>query len=445
MEEAWQTLSPEEKLERRFAGWLSPQGVQFASSEAEADYRARATRFKDAIQLEKTPDRVPVFPHVGFYPAYAAGLSPQDVMYDADKAIEAWTKCLLDFEPDARFSMNGALPGRAFEILDYRLYNWPGHGVSPEHGYQCVEAEYMKAEEYDALIQDPTDFWVRQYLPRIMGSLQPLTALSPLVDIMEMPLTPGNMAKYGLPQVQAALEKLLEAGREALNWQQKLGAADRKLEELGFPRAARGMTKAPFDVIGDTLRGTRAIMLDMFRRPAKLLEALERITPLMIRMGSSGPTSSGSPIVTMPLHKGADGFMSDEQFKTFYWPTLRKVILGLIDEGIVPELFAEGSYGSRLEVIRDLPRGKTIWHFDYTDMARAKEMLGDVACIKGNVPLALIQTGTPDATFSYCRQLIDTAGKGGGFILATGAGIEHGKAENIRAMIRCAKEYGIYS
>lgn len=444
MEAEWKTLSPEEKLERRFAAWLSPKDIQFVSPEAEAAYKARVRRLIDVIQL-KTPDRVPVYPHVGFYPAIYAGFTPEEVMYDPEKAGKAWTKCVLEFEPDVRFRANSSLPGKVFDILDYRLYNWPGHGVSPEHSFQCVEGEYMKADEYDALIQDPTDFWLRTYLPRIMGSLQPLTMLSPLVNIMEMPFTPPNVGRYGLPEVQAALEKLMEAGREALKWQQALAGWDRKLEEAGFPNWTRGMTKAPFDVIGDTLRGTRTIMLDMFRQPDKLLEALERVTPLAIRLGVSVATVTGSPIVTLPLHKGADGFMSDAQFKTFYWPTLRKVILGLIEEGFVPELFAEGGYNSRLEVIRDIPKGKTVWHFDHTDMARAKEILGDVACIKGNVPAALLQTGTPEATVAYCKRLIETAGKGGGFILSTGAVIDDAKAENIRAMIQCAKEYGVYS
>jgi len=35
------------------------------------------------------------------------------------------------------------------------------------------------------------------------------------------------------------------------------------------------MTKAPFDVIGDSLRGTKGVMLDMFRYPDELKEACE--------------------------------------------------------------------------------------------------------------------------------------------------------------------------
>jgi len=50
--------------------------------------------------------------------------------------------------------------------------------------------------------------------------------------------------------------------------------------------------------------------------------------------------------------------------------------MGLINEGFVPLLFAEGGYNSRLEVISDLPKGKTVWWFENTDMARAKQTVG---------------------------------------------------------------------
>jgi uroporphyrinogen-III decarboxylase len=146
----------------------------------------------------------------------------------------------------------------------------------------------------------------------------------------------------------------------------------------------------------------------------------------------------------MPLHKGADGFMSDRHFRTFYWPTLRKVVVGLINEGLVPLLFAEGGYNSRLEAISDLPRGKTVWWFEATDMARAKETVGKVSCIAGNVPLSLLLAGTPAEVEDYCRDLIRKAGRDGGFILTTAAGMTGSKPANVKAMIECTKEAGVY-
>jgi len=60
------------------------------------------------------------------------------------------------------------------------------------------------------------------------------------------------------------------------------------------------------------------------------------------------------------LYKGADGFMSEDQLLTFYWPALKKLLIGLVNEGIVPLLFAEGRRNSSLEIISDLPKGETI-------------------------------------------------------------------------------------
>ncbi|WP_161955009.1 uroporphyrinogen decarboxylase family protein [Moorella sp. Hama-1] len=303
----------------------------------------------------------------------------------------------------------------------------------------------MKADEYNALIQDPSDFWVRIYLPRIFGALKPFEKLAPLTDVVEIVMTCGSFLPFGLTEVQEAFKALFAAGNEVRRWVNMLRTVDQALQGQGFPAFLGGVSKAPFDILGDTLRGTRGIMLDMYRQPEKLLEALDAVTPLAIRMGVAAAKAAGHPLVFIPLHKGADGFLSDKQYRTFYWPTLKKVITGLIEEGLVPFLFAEGGYNSRLEIISDLPKGKTVWLFDDTDMVRAKEILGDIACISGNVPITLLTLGTPEEIKEYCKQLIKTAGKDGGFILGSGAVIDKIKPENLRALIESAREFGSYS
>jgi len=120
------------------------------------------------------------------------------------------------------------------------------------------------------------------------------------------------------------------------------------------------------------------------------------------------------------------------------------VILGLIDDGRIPLLFAEGRYNSRLEIITDLPKGKTVWLFDQTDMAMAKETIGKVACLEGNVPLSLLHAGSAQEVTDYVRKLIHVAGNGGGFILNMGASGDSGRDDNLRAMVKAAKEYGVY-
>lgn len=442
-------LSPEEKLEALWQGALSPkdpQGnpLQFQSPQAEKTYKESILRFKDAIEMKKLPDRVPVTIFPNMFPWTYAGMTIQEAMYDYDKCAAAFKKFVLDFEPDVHWGAAGPGPGRFFEIVDYKLYSWPGHGVSPQHSYQCNEGEYMMADEYDALIQDPTGFFLNVYLPRVFGALGGFPMLPFFPGILEMYGVALNFIPFGLPPVQSTFQALFEAGAEALKWVGTIGAVDVELATLGFPTLLGGFTKAPFDVIGDTLRGTKGIMLDIYRQPNKLIEAMEALTPLMIKMGLGWAKMTGKPIIFVPLHKGADGFLSDEQFKKFYWPTLKEVILGLIEGGCVPLPAAEGFWNTRLEVIQDVPKGKTVWMIDQSDITRVKETLGQNACLLGNVPSVMLSIGTPQQVRDHVKNLIDTVGRDGGLIVANGAFFDHAKPENVKAMVEATKDYGVY-
>ena len=77
-------------------------------------------------------------------------------------------------------------------------------------------------------------------------------------------------------------------------------------------------------------------------------------------------------------------------------------------------------------------------------MFQAKKILGDTACLSGNVPASLLITGTPKQVKEYCRRLIEVCGEGGGFILTGGASIDKGNPDNLRAMTEAVMEYGFY-
>jgi hypothetical protein len=446
MDTNWSKLSPAEKFEARFTEWLSPQGMQFATPAAESAYKERAQMIKDVVQVKK-PLRVPVSPIIGFYPFVYAGVTSEEAMYDTDKLGLALKKFHADFLPDSLSSAPIYGNGKIFEVLDYKLYRWPGHGVPATTPYQCLEAEYMKGDEYDQFINDPSGYFARFYLPRVFGALGAWQMTAPLTDILELPFFGPYIVPIGIPPVQEAYQKLLEAGRIAMEWIQAAGAIDAaSISTLGIPVIMGGFTKAPFDTLGDTMRGTRAIMLDMYRQPKKLLAAMDRLVPLAIDMGARTANMGHNPMVFIPLHKGADGFMSDKDFKTFYWPTLKAVILGLVQEGLVPYIFVEGGYNQRLDVIADpdIPKGTTIWIFDKTDMKEVKKRFSGWACFGGNVPVSLLKAGTPEAVADCVKELIDSVGQDGGYILSTGAVLDDAQAENLHAMIKTGKEYGRY-
>jgi hypothetical protein len=444
MDTKWEEMSAVEKREARFATWVSAPGVQFQNPESEACYKAAIARFKDALLLAKTPDRVPIVLPGTFMPGHLYGVTPYEAMYDTDKLASAYKRFLLDYKPDYNVTPFLIGSGKIFDILDYKQYKWPGHGISEASGYQFVEGEYMLPEEYDALIDDPSDFWIRTWFPRIFGGLEPLKNLLAFTDLTEIGQVSVNMIPFGIPAVQGALKALMNAGNEAIAWFQKIMGFEMEARSLGFPSMFGGNTKAPYDILADTLRGTRGIMIDLYRQPKNILKAVERLAPLAVKEGVGRATRMGNPVIFIPLHKGADGFMSDEQFRKFYWPTLKAVIIGLSGEGCIPFLFCEGSYDTRLDYLQELPKSSCLWIFDRTDMAKAKQMLGDKLCIGGNVPSSLILTGTAEKVKSYCKNLIDVAGKGGGYIMSFGTGMDEGKAETIHAMVDFTKEYGKY-
>lgn len=437
-------LEGDEKRKQRLQEWQDPEGIIFVGPQAERAYTARAARLAAAYRLEE-PDRVPVMINVGAIPAYTYGLDYRTVAYDFERLLEIWERFNREY---AEGLDNYAMPQRIFplkvlDLLDYRLYHWPGHGLPQDsRGYQYAEGEYMKAEEYPALLRDPSDFFLRTYLPRIFGALEPFRSLRSLTHIIELPMT--DFTPLARPDFQNALLTLIKAGQEYGKWLAMGRQALEKMISSGFPVMRSFLAKAPFDTLGDTLRGTRGILLDLYRRPEMVLQAVERITELTIDSVVATARQQQTQMVLFPLHKGADGWMNPKQFETFYWPSLKKVVEALIEEGVLVTLFAEGRFDSRLESVNDFPKGAVCWWFDQTDMARAKRILGDRCCLQGNVPTSLLVTGAPEEVKSYCRRLIETCAPGGGFILCPGASSDEAKLENLLAMAEAAKEYGGY-
>ena len=439
----WKDLTPDEKFQTRFDKWMNQEGVEFAPGAKEA-YLERSQIIKDAIELKK-PSRIPVCPMIGFFPAYHAGVSCEDVMYNYDKLKLAWTKYHRDMQPDSMAGSFLMSSGKTLEHLGYTLYKWPGHGTNPNTPYQCWEKEYMMADEYDDLINDPTRYWMTKYMPRIFEAFAPWQMLGPFTDIIELPFVPATMIPFGIPDVQESLKKLIEAGNLAMEWIQAVGATDGEtMATQGIPPFLGGMCKAPFDTLGDTLRGTQPLMLDIFRQPDKVLKAMEVLIPMNIEMGVRSATTNNCPMVFIPLHKGADGFMSKDQYRKFYWPQLKAVMLGLIEEGLVPLLFAEGGYNERLDIINDpeVPAGRSMWYFDTTDMEKAKAALHGQACICGNLPASVFQAGKPQDVEEYAKNLIETIGKDGGFILGNGSVLDEAPSENVKAMFEAGRKYG---
>lgn len=403
-------------------------------------YNERIQLVNDAIAL-KEPKRVPVCPFIASVAQRFYGSSYRDLYYDYDKAGEAALKFYEHYQPDAAY-FSGFTSGRSNEIAESGMIDWPGRPgtkISIYSSHQVMEFEYMHADEYKELLTDYTGFMLRKYIPRAFPGLKGLG------NINFRYATILNTAMFGPSAAEETIEaynKLAEIGRLDRETAAKTAEYQGKLRDLGFPFMFTGAGEAPYDILGDYFRGTMGVFDDLMEREDEVEEAVWLFADHQIERLAYLKNPMPIKRVFFPLHKGMDGFMSHEQYDRLYLKPYLKVINSLIDMGATPYLYTEGKYNTRLEALRALPKGKCLVHLESTDIKRAKEVLGDVACICGNLPINMLEYGKKEDVIDYCKFLIDTCAPGGGYIFDTDGSIENAKPENLDAMFDTMFTYG---
>jgi hypothetical protein len=423
--------------------WLLKEQIERKTGKTtEQLYEERDKRVRDAIEL-KEPERVPLAINVNI--SLYTGIRNSAAYYDAIGWKRAMRKITVDFEPDM---CNAGLPtsGLAMEILDVKNRLWPGGPLPPDYDYQFIEGEYMKEDEYDLFLDDPADFMIRYFLPRVYGATAPLVKLPPLGSIyqgFEM-LTP----LFASAEFVKLAKSLYKAGREMAKFRRTIGDSYEELAMLGFPPFAPvttgGVGGAPYDTVSSFLRGMTGAMIDMYRRPEKLLQLCDVIMDK--RIAHSTPFNAKNKHtpnrVGVPLWRGDKVFMSEKQFNKFYWPGLKRALQANIDLGYVPIPFFEAEFGDRLERLLELPKGKIVASVEYMDAVKAKEILRGHTCILVRGPLSSRLWPLREVE-KYHKELIDKCGKGGGLLLDIR--IPNGyTTREYRAMLDSLREHGRY-
>jgi hypothetical protein len=405
-------------------------------------YEEREKRVRDVIEL-KVPDRIPLTTRVEIQDY--TGVPNSAGYYDPIGFKRATREITLDFEPDM---CNAGLPtsGEALAVLDVQNRLWPGGPLPPTYDYQFVEGEWLKANEYDLFLNDPTDFLIRYFLPRMYGAMKPLSNLPPLGMLFqgfEM-LTP----LFASPDFIKVAKALQKAGEETKKFREAIGDSYEELAQLGFPAFADvrvgGVGGAPFDTVSSFLRGMKGSMLDMYQRPEKLLKACDMILERRIANARpADPNTRGNPKrAGIPLWRGDKSFMSEKMFDRFYWPGLKKSLQAHIDLGYVPVPFFEAEFGNRLERLLELPKGKVIASIEYVDAFRAKEILKDHTCIFVRIPLSS-RIWSLNEVEQFTKDLIDKCRKGGGIIVEVRMPSK-GTKQDFKKLMDSLREYARY-
>jgi uroporphyrinogen-III decarboxylase len=248
---------------------------------------------------------------------------------------------------------------------------------------------------------------------------------------------------FNKPGVKESFDNLFKVADEA----DRMGAANsglaQRLTNHGYPRDAGGNAVSPYDFVADYFRGARGIMTDLYRKKDKLLALLDKARIWLTKLAIENAKAAGHPIVMIPIHWAPDAFMSEKQFKEFYWPPFRQMMLDMIAAGLIPMPLWEADCTKRLEIIRDIPAGKCIYWFERTDLVKAHEVLGDVVALRGNLSPSLLTTGKPEEVDAAVKHLVDNVwNKGGKLILDAAFGVpDETPIENVRAIFDSARKY----
>ncbi|MBI4321263.1 MAG: uroporphyrinogen decarboxylase [Chloroflexi bacterium] len=386
--------------------------------EIKALFEERLGRYQATIALEPA-DRIPIAPGTNYFSEIYSGCTNQEIVYDPQRWLEAEVAFSRAF-PEVDVLRSNRLWAPLHDTVGYKLFRLPGRDLPPRTQFQYVEQEYMKADEYRLLLDEPLTFIVERYLPRVLGEFAERGSTRSYLAFLK-----GGMAYVMQAQIMRQRADYLET-------------------QLGLPQPMAGGILAPFDYLADGLRGLNGIMLDIRRQPDNVLAACDAIVPELVSAALAGADPLRRYPIFLPFHKGC--FLSPKQFDTFYWPSTKKAMMMLIDAGYVVRAYLEGDWTPHWHHMLELPRGKVVCDIDVeADIARAKADIGHHHCVAGGVPDSLLILGTPSEVRERVKLLCETVGKDGGFIISGGCNIPYDtKPENFRAMIDAILEFGTY-
>ena len=397
------------------------------AQDMEALYQQRMKRYVTAMRGSK-PDRIPIRPFVAEFIATYAGYTCQEVVHDYTKAFEATCKCAADFDWDATVPNMVYVWTGLTQALGLKYYAIPGIDISKDFGFQykepSEETAYMKVEEYDEFIADPTGFLYNVWLPRVSTDIR----------------GPGE------PNTMRGNLALVKGGMAMMQYFNAFGPqCERLRKESGTVSAISGIFKAPLDILADKLRGYIGLVMDLVERPKKVMAACEALMPHLTWTALSGADPAKNVPIGWWMHRGCVPFISRDHFEKIFWPTTKPILQEIWKRGQQVLMYAEGKWAPHLERFRELPAGSVVYHCDRDDPLEVRRKLGEGFCLSGGIPNGLLAFGTPEQVRQRCKHVIDGVAGSGAYIMDSSAIMQNdAKVENVRAMTDFTREYGVY-
>jgi uroporphyrinogen-III decarboxylase len=138
--------------------------------------------------------------------------------------------------------------------------------------------------------------------------------------------------------------------------------------------------------------------------------------------------------VTALIEKGIVVGETDGLFHPYDTLTRAQACIMIVKAMNAPAIQAAGTQSTAHNQFKDMA--------GYTDIFKAKQILGNHSCILGDVPPTLFTLGSPDQVTSYCNALLSEFKNDGGFILGSGCTVPYNsKHENVKAFFEASSKF----
>ncbi len=173
--------------------------------------------------------------------------------------------------------------------------------------------------------------------------------------------------------------------------------------------------------------------------PEAIHRALDLAADALIAFGKAC-VDAGADLLHCGDSLASCDVISPADYEEWAFPYERKVLMAWKEYGAKTLLHICGDSSKVLDLYAET--GADVIEVDHkVDLALARSIVGDRACVIGNVdPVTVLLQGTPEQVRAVSEQCLE-AGRGGGYVLGSGCVVPRiTPLDNIRAMVQAARD-----
>jgi uroporphyrinogen decarboxylase len=200
-----------------------------------------------------------------------------------------------------------------------------------------------------------------------------------------------------------------------------LEATRRVREKIGDTYVVTMTCWGPF-TLAARMVGEEQFMKATFKKPAFVEKTVDFCADLLIHVYEP-LVRDGLECISIADPTASGDLINKKQMERFAVPGLKKLTGWATSKGVHSILHICGNTSDRLDLF-PLTGASTIFFDQKVDIAKAKEALHGKMCFGGNVaPVHVLLNQDSAGVEKACREVVEIAGKDGGFILVPGCDI----------------------